>query len=291
MLRPALIVHGGAGTVEAEAMPRLRAGCEDAARAGWQVLASGGHAVDAAIAAVVAMEDDPLFNAGTGSVLTSAGTVETDASVMEGATLAAGACGAVSAVRNPILLAQAILVDRQNVLLVGDGAATFAREHGVAPCEPAALITAERRARWQRRVGGDEGGNTVGAVAVDCRGHVAAATSTGGIFFKRPGRVGDSAVIGAGTYADDTTGAASATGLGEAIIRVGLAKGALDRLRDGRDPMAAARTAIHELHQRTGAVAGMILVDPLGRIGYACHAPHMPIAYRHARIDSFISEC
>jgi beta-aspartyl-peptidase (threonine type) len=291
MLRPALIVHGGAGTVEAESRRRLRAGCEDAARAGWQVLERGGHAVDAVIAAVVAMEDNPLFNAGTGSVLTSAGTVETDASVMDGTTLAAGACGAVSAVRNPILLAQAILLDQQNVLLVGDGAAAFAREHGVARCEPAALVTAEQRARWQRRAGGNDVGNTVGAVAVDRRGHVAAATSTGGLFFKRPGRVGDSAVIGAGTYADDTTGAASATGLGEAIIRVGLAKGALDRLRDGRDPMAATREAIRELRQRTGATAGMISVDPLGRIGYACNAPHMPIAYRHAGIARYVSEC
>jgi L-asparaginase / beta-aspartyl-peptidase len=291
MLRPALIVHGGAGAIEAGLEPIHRDGCQTATRIGWQVLEGGGSAVEAAVAAVLALEDAPLFNAGLGSVLTSAGTVETDASVMEGATLAAGACGAVSGVRNPILLARAIMRDPLNLLLVGAGAEAFAREHGVPLCAAEDLITTQQRTRWQQRAGTAPSGGTVGAVAVDAAGHLAAATSTGGLFYKRPGRVGDSAVVGAGTYADDRLGGASATGVGEAIIRVSLAKTAVDLLRDGLDPMAAATAAIALLAGRTGAAAGLVLIDVLGRIGYARNSPRMPIAYRDALRGSVASAC
>ncbi len=286
---PVLIAHGGAGSIEAHAAASYRRGCEAAVETGCRLLAQGGTALDAVVATVVVLEENPLFNAGRGSVLTSAGTVETDASAMDGSTLDGGGCGAVSGVRNPILLARAILAARQNVLLVGAGATAFARERGLSLCGPADLITPEQRARWQRRAAEPGPGNTVGAVAADRHGHVAAATSTGGIFYKRPGRVGDSAVIGAGTYADDTTGAASATGAGEAIIRMGLARGAVDRLRDGRDPMAAAQAAIDDLTRRTGASAGLIVVDRLGRIGYAHGTPSMPVAY--SQPDGIVSLC
>ena len=291
MLRPALIVHGGAGQIDADAKPDIEAGCRAAAEAGWAVLDRGGSALTAVVAAVVALEDDPHFNAGRGSVLTCAGTVETDASVMDGATLAAGACGAVSGVRNPIMLAHAILGDRQNVLLVGSGAEAFARDHAVARCGPHELITERQRERWRDRVPAGDAQGTVGAVAVDRAGHVAAATSTGGLMYKLPGRVGDSAIIGAGTYADDRAGAASATGSGEAIIRVTLAKAAVDLLRDGRDPMIAARIAVEELAARTGATAGVIVVDALGRLGCAYNSPQLPRAQCGARAPAVEFAC
>ncbi len=266
-------------------------GCTAAARAGWSVLACSGTAVDAVIAAVIELENDPAFNAGLGSVLTSAGTVETDASIMDGATLAAGACAAVGGVRNPITLARTIMDEPTTVLLVGSGALDFARERGVTMCPAEALITERQRLRWQHHAHESGPGGTVGAVAVDVNGHVAAATSTGGLFYKRPGRVGDSGVIGAGTYADDFLGAASATGAGEAIMRVTLAKAVVDLLQDGRDPMVAAQATIRLLAQRTGAVAGVIVVDPMGRIGYACNSPCMPVAYRHGQLDEVKVVC
>jgi beta-aspartyl-peptidase (threonine type) len=291
MVRPAIIVHGGAGMWPSPLLPGATAGCLAAARIGWAFVADGGSALDAAVAAVIALEDDPRFNAGRGSMLTENGTVEMDASAMDGAALAAGACAAVQGIRNPIALARAILADGNTVLLVGAGAERFADQHGIARCPPEALITDAQRARWQQRRTGDPGGNTVGAVAIDRAGHVAAATSTGGLFNKRAGRVGDSALIGAGTYADDTAGAASATGIGEAIMRVALAKTAVDLLRDGRHPMHATRAAVHDLARRTAAAGGIILVDALGRIGYAQTQAHMPIAFRDGTHADFTAAC
>ena len=291
MARPALIVHGGAGRIEAAEAPAIEAGCMAAAHAGWRVLGDGGSALAAVVAAVVELENDSHFNAGRGSVLTSAGSIEVDASLMEGATLAAGACGAVRGVRNPITLAHAILRHATSVMLVGAGAEAFADDHGVARCGPEELITERQRRRWEQGASVEGGGGTVGAVAVDRCGHVAAATSTGGLFCKHPGRVGDSAIIGAGTYADDRAGAASATGSGEAIIRVALAKTAVDLLRDGRDPMAAARLAIAELAARTGASAGVIVVDRLGRIGFAHNTPQLPRGRRDAGATAIEFAC
>jgi beta-aspartyl-peptidase (threonine type) len=163
-------------------------------------------------------------------------------------------------------------------MLVGEPAAARAREAGLATCAPEALVTERARRRWAE--GAATPGETVGAVACDAAGHVAAATSTGGIGGKVRGRVGDSAVIGAGTYADDALGAASATGPGEAIIRVGLVRVALARLATGDAPEAAARAALAELQRRVGAEAGVILVDPAGRIGVAHTTPAMPVAFR-----------
>ena len=200
-------MHGGAGSEAAEARAPRRAGLARAAEAGWQVLARGGSALDAVVEAVVVLGDDPHFNAGMGSVLTVEGTLETDASVMAGETLAAGAVGAVSGVANPVRLARAVAAEGREVLLVGEAAAALAAAHGLPRCSPEALVTEEARRRWRERR--PASGDTVGAVARDHAGHLAAATSTGGVAGKRSGRVGDSAVLGAGTYADDRLGAAA----------------------------------------------------------------------------------
>ncbi len=270
---PAIIVHGGAGRIpEAqETAPRLQ-GCRQAALAGWEILCGGGTALDAVEAAVVVLENDPLFNAGTGSVLCADGTVEMDASIMDGTALRAGAVAAVRRIRNPVALARKVLEDGRHVLLAGDGALAFARSMGVAECPEADLIVERQRRRWQERHG------TVGAVAVDRDGRVAAATSTGGLFDKLPGRVGDSALIGCGTYADEA-GGVSCTGLGEAIIRVVLGKTAVDLLRAGLSPHDAATRAMALLQEKTGAEAGLILVDRHGGIGFSHNATHMACAF------------
>jgi beta-aspartyl-peptidase (threonine type) len=277
---PTIAVHGGAGREAAGERPARRAGLVRATEAGWAVLAAGGAAVDAVIAAVAVLEDDPAFNAGVGSVLTREGDVEMDASVMTGDSLAAGAVGAVRGVRNPVRLAHAVLSEGHEVLLVGAPARALAERSGLAVCAPEALVTADARRRWRERAPAP--GETVGAVARDARGHVAAATSTGGVAGKRNGRVGDSAVIGAGTYADDRLGAGSATGPGEAIIRVGLVRAALEMTGRGLDPALVARHALDLLAARTGARAGLLLVDPAGRLGIAWTTESMASAWRSA---------
>jgi beta-aspartyl-peptidase (threonine type) len=273
----AIVVHGGAGAESPEDVPARRAGVARATARGWAVLAAGGTALDAVLEAVVELEDDPAFNAGLGSALTADGTVEMDASVMDGETLAAGAVGAVSGVRNPIRLAHAVLLEGREVLLVGPPAAALAARHGLLTCDAEALVTPAARARLAARRGA---GETVGAVARDVRGRLAAATSTGGLVGKRPGRVGDSALIGAGTYADDALGAASATGPGEAIIRVSLVRAALELLARGAGPADAGRTALATLERRLGTGAGLILLAPDGGVGIAHTSPAMENAYR-----------
>jgi beta-aspartyl-peptidase (threonine type) len=271
---PSLIVHGGAGADPTDGREELRAGMREAVQAGWRVLARDGHALDAVEAAVRMLEDHPRFNAGRGSVLTSAGTVEMDASIMEGDRLGCGAVASVSRVANPVTLARRVLDDGRHVLLVAEGAHAFAQSAGVPACEPAALVTDRQRARLASGPGG-----TVGAVALDRHGTLAAATSTGGMVGKRPGRVGDSALIGCGTYADSTLGGVSCTGLGEAIIRVVLARRALDLLKEADDPDYAAKVAVDLLVEEGRGEGGLILVDWRGRVGYAHSTPLMPVAW------------
>lgn len=287
MMRPALIVHGGAGSALPELAEEQRAGCVEAVAVGWDILTRGGAAIDAVCAAVATLEDAPAFNAGIGSCLTSAGTVEMDASVMEGSTRRAGAVAVVCRVRNPVRAARAIMEDGRHVLLAGPSAEVFAQAHGSALCAPADLVTERQLQRWRQRRGAANTG-TVGAVAVDRVGHVAAATSTGGIFFKDPGRIGDSAIIGAGTYADDALGAASATGEGEAIMRAVLTKYAVDALHDGTDPATVASRAMHYLTRQATGSGGIIIVDPLGRFGFACNTPHMTVAYMRCDLSAAI---
>jgi beta-aspartyl-peptidase (threonine type) len=275
-----ILVHGGAGRVIPELAESRRAGVRAAAMRGWEILSRGGHAVDAVEQSVKLLEDDPAFNAGRGACLNRDGEIELDASIMDGRDLRAGAIGAVKQIANPVSLARAVMEAGRHVLLVGEGAGRFAAASGIAACPPETLVTVRQRARWAetRTVVGDAGG-TVGAVARDRAGHVAAATSTGGLPFKTPGRVGDSALIGCGTYADDRAGAASCTGDGEAIIKLVLAKTAIEMLLAERNPMAAAKRATDLLTARTGADVGIILIDSLGRIGHARNTAQMTCAY------------
>ena len=281
---PALVVHGGAGADPAEGRDVLRAGVTAAALAGWRVLTEDGRALDAVEAAVRVLEDHPRFNAGHGSVLTSGGTVEMDASIMEGDHLQCGAVAAVSRLANPVALARRVLEDGRHVLLVGEGAHAFARAVGIPECDPALLVTDRQRQRLATHGDGDRG--TVGAVALDRHGTVAAATSTGGMVGKRPGRVGDSALIGCGTYADSTLGGVSCTGSGEAIIRVVLARRALDYLKEADDPDYAAKVAVDLLVEEGRGEGGLILVDWRGRVGYAQSTPLMPVAWMSPALDA-----
>jgi L-asparaginase / beta-aspartyl-peptidase len=271
-------VHGGAGRDDVATRPTRQAGVLRAADVGWAVLAAGGTALDAVVEAVAVLEDDPAFNAGLGAVLTEDGTVELDASVMTGETLAAGAVGAVAGIANPVRLARAVLDEGREVFLVGPPAAVLAARHGLRIVAPGALVTEDARRRW--RAGRAAPGETVGAVACDATGHVAAATSTGGVAGKRPGRIGDSAVIGAGTWADDRTAAGSATGPGELILRLGMTRMACDLVTAGAAPDAAARRALAELQARLAGTAGLILVDATGRVGSAFTTDGMPCAWR-----------
>jgi len=273
-----IVVHGGAGDDPEDGRAARRAGVERAADAGAAVLAKGGSAIDAVVAAVVVLEDDPCFNAGLGSVLTEDGGIEMDASLMDGERLRAGAVAAVRGVANPIRAALAVLHEGREVLLVGPPAAALAERHGLRLVDDDALVTPVARERWRRKQ--RAAGNTVGAVARDAHGHVAAATSTGGVAGKRRGRVGDSAVIGAGTYADDRLGAVSATGPGEAIIRTVLGRTTLAYVEAGMTPRDAAARALAELAARTGAQAGLIVVGPDGTPGVAFTTAGMPAARR-----------
>lgn len=277
-----IIVHGGAGE-RAMDSPAQVEGCRRAAEVGYGVLESGGTAMDAVEHAVVALEDDPLFNAGLGGALTELGTVELDASIIDARTLRAGAVCALSGFRNPIVVARAVLEEGRHVLYAGAGAADFARAQGIPETDPASLVTERARERLAKALAKmhlPTGGGTVGAVARDARGDMAAATSTGGISGKRSGRVGDSPVLGAGTYADLDAGAASATGQGEGILRVLLSARALDALRLGYPPDRAAAHALEMMHARVGALGGLVLVDQQGQLGLARSTESMSWAAR-----------
>ena len=268
--QPSIIVHGGAGPIRDDSLPARLDGCKAAALAGWKILTAGGSALDAAEAAVVVLEDNPLFNAGTGSALNGLGEVEMDAAIMAGDSLRAGSVAALSRVKNPIKLARRVLEDGRHVMLAGAGALRFARDIGFPECDPDALIVESEQNRWDAKHG------TVGCAAFDASGKLAVATSTGGIFNKLPGRVGDSPLIGCGTYADNF-GAASCTGYGEAIMRLVLAKTAVDLLREGHDAQNAADRAIGELAAKLKSTGGIILIDRQGKIGYARNTTHMPV--------------
>ena len=266
-----ILVHGGAGRSDNDA--GRAAGCQQATRVASELLAAGGSAMDAVQAAVRVLEDDPLFNAGTGACLTEDGLIELDAAIMEGSSLRAGGVCALPPFKNPIDIARAVLVEGRHVLYAGEGAAAFARAAGFEPATSEQMTTEGARRKWQALKKGALDPDavptgTVGAVARDVHGVCASATSTGGILGKKRGRVGDTPVIGAGTFADEG-GAASATGQGEGILRTCLGKTAVDAMRAGLDPEQAARQAIELLSARPRATGGIILVDKKGRIGWA----------------------
>ncbi len=279
-----VVIHGGAGDVAPQTIFARTDGCQRAAAEAGKILEAGGSAVDAVQRAVEILEDDPLFNAGTGASLTSDGTVELDASLMEGRDLHAGAVCALPAFRHPIAIARAVLDARGHVLYAGAGAERFALERGFSRATDVQMTTPSARARWEQLAASKHAGDgenwsgsaheegshgTVGAVARDRTGLVAAATSTGGRMYKRPGRVGDSPILGAGTYADNDAGACSNTGDGEAVMRLCLAKSACEWLRAGMHPEDAARAAVRLLLDRVRGTGGIILVDRTGRLGLA----------------------
>jgi len=287
-MRPSLIVHGGAWDIPDEATDACNAGCLRALRAGWGVLSNGGHALDAVEAAIIVLEDDPVFDAGCGSHLNLAGEVECDAMVMDAATLRAGSAAGLRHVKNPIRVARAILEHGPHMMLISEGAERFAVEHDIALCDSAALISPAEREAWEQcrqdshaaehHRGHEQG--TVGAVALDEQGRLFAATSTGGTCCKLPGRVGDSPLIGCGCYADAETGAVSSTGYGEAIMRVVMAKTACDFLRPANTtPARAAQAAVQLLAKRGKGTGGLILLDRNGNPGFAFNTPRMSYGF------------
>jgi beta-aspartyl-peptidase (threonine type) len=292
------VVHGGAWEIPAEAAEACRAGVRRAAERGWAVLERGGTALDACEQAVLALEDDPVFDAGIGSHLNRDGRVQLDAILMDGQTLKSGAVAAVERLRNPIHVARLVLERSEHMLLVGPGAEQFAVEMGVSLCNPSELVIAREVELWYKykhqtdvargHFSSEQQTGTVGAVALDAAGNVAAATSTGGTACKYPGRVGDSSLIGCGCYADNLSGAFSATGYGEAIMRVVMAKAASDFLAAGLDPQAAAEKAVAVLAERTDGHGGLIVVDRHGRTGAAFSTPHMAYAVRTSGTEPFV---
>ena len=280
----AIAIHGGSGTIErgefsAERERDIRATLERAVRSGYELLAAGGSSLDAVTQAVTLLEDSPHFNAGRGAVFNAEGKNELDASIMDGATLSAGAVAAVQNVRNPVLLARKIMTDSKHVMLMGEGAEIFAREHGVAFEDDAYFHTDYRWQQLQKAKAArqpdstflsetpDTWFSTVGAVALDADGNLAAATSTGGMTNKRWGRVGDSPIIGAGTYADNRSCAVSATGHGEYFIRATAARDICARVRyTGVSLQDAAEQVVRQQLAGMGGDGGVIAVDPEGNL-------------------------
>ena len=289
-----IAIHGGSGSMTRETLAQAAqaeqlAALETARDAGSAILAAHGSALDAVVAAVAVLEDDPRFNAGRGAVFTYHGTTELDAAIMDGATRSAGAVAAATHTRNPVRLARAVMEASPHVFLSGSGADEFSREQGLEQVDPDWFAIPERWRQLQelkaKKLGWydvDLKYGTVGAVAVDAAGHVAAATSTGGLTGKRWGRIGDSPLIGAGTYADDRSCAVSATGVGEFFIRTAAAHeiGARMRLL-GESVQAAADQVIAEIGALGGS-GGVIVAAPDGTTAFAFNTPGM---YR-ARADS-----
>ena len=286
--RIAMAVHGGAFRIPDDEFDIHRAGCRRALERGLEVLRDGGSSLDAVEAAVRVLEDDGTFDAGRGSFLDEDGQVSLDAGVMDGETLNTGSVAAAIGVPNAVTLARAVL-DSPHAVIVGPGARRFAESHGVEVCDPETMIHPRERARWLAAGGGQAKpdwaaqmfGDTVGAVAMDALGHVAAATSTGGSPGKPIGRVGDSPFVGAGLYADDEAGASSTTGHGELIIPLVWAKESVDLMRGGASATRAARAAIARLG-RLEARGGIILIDRDGGIGVDWNTPSMAFAYLSA---------
>jgi beta-aspartyl-peptidase (threonine type) len=282
-----LVIHGGAGVIERARMTpekerEVRAGLDRALVAGSAVLSRGGSALDAVEAAVKVLEDDPNFNAGRGAVFTFEGKNELDASIMDGRTRAAGAIAGATSTKNPISLARSVMEKSPHVFLSGAGADQFSREQKLEQAGPEWFSTPDRRKQLEAFKGGKVSAldveykyGTVGAVALDSSGHVAAATSTGGMTGKRWNRVGDSPVIGAGTYADDRACAVSATGTGEMFIRAAAAHEICARMRLAGASGKAAGDAVMEDVKALGGSGGVIVVSPKGEMSWSFNTPGM----------------
>jgi L-asparaginase / beta-aspartyl-peptidase len=287
------VIHGGAGTIlKREMTPELekqyREKLTEALSAGYEILNKDGASLDAVEAAIRIMEDSPLFNAGKGAVFTSAGTNELDASVMDGSNLKAGAVSVLTHIKNPISLARMVMERSPHVMLVGEGAETFAKQQGVEFVPQSYFFTEKRWKQYEREKAEDQKRNaaqkkagleretvfpvpeyklgTVGAAALDKKGNLAAGTSTGGISYKRFGRVGDSPIIGAGTYANNQTCAVSATGDGEYFIRVGVARDISALMEYAGKPLVEASQIVIDKVGKLGGTGGVICIDKDGNI-------------------------
>ncbi|MBC8245304.1 MAG: isoaspartyl peptidase/L-asparaginase [Verrucomicrobia bacterium] len=293
----AIVIHGGAGRIDRDALTPERerqyhATLEQSLRAGHAILARGGSALDAVEAAIVVMEDAPVFNAGKGAVFTAEGKNELDASIMDGSGLQAGAVGGVTTVKNPIRAARAVMEKSPHVLFTNRGAEKFASDNGLEMVDPKYFITERRWKQIQAWLKQQEAKDkpraaaepdrhadyfgTVGCVALDANGNLAAGTSTGGMTGKRFGRIGDSPIIGAGTYADNRTAGISCTGHGEYFIRHAVAHDISARMAYKKESLAkAARDVVQTVLKQAGGSGGVISIDALGNIVMEFNTPAM----------------
>ena len=286
---PILLIHGGAWDIPPDLLDAHEQGVFDDLQESWRILERDGSALDAVETAVTCLENDPAFDAGRGSFLTRDGRVQLDALIMDGATLRAGGVACVERIRNPIQAARLVLDKSPHVYFVGPGAEEFARANGIPLIDNSELVLDRERRRLAEAQAREQSGSpdrtfsgphsdshdTVGAVALDSEGWLAAATSTGGTLNKDPGRVGDSSLIGCGCYADNASAAVSLTGWGEPIMKLVLGKWATDRVMAGRSPEQIAPEAMAYLLRRTGGHGGIILLAPDGRYGLAHNTPRM----------------
>jgi beta-aspartyl-peptidase (threonine type) len=297
-----IVVHGGAG-FQRKNLARAIVGVRAAATVGAEILRSGGSALDAVETAVVALEDNPLFNAGKGSSLTSAGTVEMDAAIMNGSDLSAGAVALVGNVKNPIRLARVVMDNTGHVLLAGKKAEQLAAAFSLRFANPVTAYKrglllklkkdkSDTRAGWIKKNAnlltehaGLFGNDTVGAVAVDELRNFAAAASTGGPTMKLPGRIGDTPQIGSGLYSDNVAGAATVTGLGEIAIRLALSKTVCTLMENGLTAQAASTQAVRTASRRLRGDVGVIAIDPNGRMAAVHNTPYMPWAFSNTQTN------
>ncbi|MFI5251056.1 MAG: isoaspartyl peptidase/L-asparaginase family protein [Bacteroidota bacterium] len=293
-----LVVHGGAWNIPDDLVEAHRNGVTNALNYGWEVLKKGGSSIDAVEQVVRILEDDDTFDAGLGSHLNAAGQVELDASIMNGKTFRCGAVACVHNIRNPITLARKIMEESEHILLVGNGAERFALEHGIRLCSVDELLITREVDRWKQSQGkkdfstkdafrmDDKAGDTVGCVAMDRDGTICAGTSTGGTFNKYPGRVGDSPLIGCGTYADNSIGGVSTTGWGEAMIKIVMAKTVIDLMEQKQgDVESAAQTGIQMLQKKVDGFGGVIAMNTKGEIAVAFNTSRMARAYMNGAMS------
>ena len=293
---PAILVHGGAWDIPAGERDAHQAGALAAVRLGFDLLRDGVSALDTVEAVVTLLEDDPALNAGTGSVLNRRGEAVLDASIMDGEDLRVGGVAAVRTILNPVRVARRVIEATRQVLLVGVGAEEFARQQGFEAIQPEELVVPRevtrlrehqaRRREHQARRRVAAPGDTVGAVALDREGRIAAAGSTGGTLGKRPGRVGDTPLPGAGLYADSRVGGVAATGWGEGIARLSMARAALARIEAGEDPQQAARALLGACWSRLGGTAGLLIVTPDARLVSAWSTPRMARGWAHPGMEA-----
>lgn len=297
-----LVVHGGAWDIPENTLGAHRNGCAGALKIGWDLLQSGSNAVEVVEKVIQYLEDNGTFDAGSGSHLNEVGEIELDASIMSGKTFRCGAVASVRKIRNPIVLARKIMDESEHVLLVGGGAEKFAQDHGIHLCNGEELVSDRERRYWEvsqhlKLSGKDafrnpkDSSDTVGAVAMDVQGDICVGTSTGGTFKKHPGRVGDSPLIGCGSYADNTIGGVSTTGWGEAMIKIVMAKTVIDILdQNGGDPQGAADKGIDLLRRKVDGNGGVIVLNKFGKIGIAFNTPRMARAFMNAEMRDPVIE-